>query len=173
MAKKSKGFQELLREKKNLQHRKENLQILVQRVQEDISDMDVEMQIEPTNLEKMSEILQAFVAPYISNSDTLSERKSFLNLAVIAWNSTLFPEDQQQTIIDKFLGSLSIKEEETKQEVRRIINTLTIRKQRYFANVKRFIAEFRLTETKDEFHLSVASITPRESLNEASHSEEK
>ena len=116
--------------------------------------------INPAGREKMSEVLDDFVQPYYNliGDDTLESRRKMLTLAVAAWNVTLLPEDQQEeqidSLIEKGMPGLS---RDDKKAARSLIQSMIDWKQSQFADNKRFIMSFELTETQEGYHLAVAS----------------
>ncbi|WP_026735873.1 hypothetical protein [Fischerella sp. PCC 9605] len=48
-------------------------------------------------------------------------------------------------------------DKQAQQEVKEIISELMARKNQYFAKIKRFIVQYNLKDTGEEYHLSVAS----------------
>jgi hypothetical protein len=54
--------------------------------------------IEPPGQVKMSEVLEAFVEPYIGFADTQEDHRKLLTLAITAWNAALLPEEEQKEL---------------------------------------------------------------------------
>ncbi|HLP91750.1 MAG TPA: hypothetical protein VK184_24580 [Nostocaceae cyanobacterium] len=157
MAKKSKGFRELLRERINLQEREENLQALQDQVYENSRKSKKKTVLVATqDGEKMSDILKRFVAPYIQDLDNFDEVEYYFNIAILAWNMTFTPEEKHQSLIQKFLRSTPPGDKDFQREVRQTIRELIERKKMYFSDVKRIITDFRLVETTNEYSLAVA-----------------
>lgn len=157
MAKKSKGFRELLRERINLQEREENLQALQDQVYEKSRKSKKKTVLVATqDGEKMSDILKRFVAPYIKDLDDFEEVQYYFNIAIVAWNMTFTPEEKHQSLIEQFLRKTGVEDKDFQQEVRQTIHELIERKKMYFADVKRIITDFRLVETINEYSLAVA-----------------
>jgi hypothetical protein len=159
MPRQSKEFKALVREKKQSQHRQKSLEELAQKLKKSgLEEMASEMLIEPPGAEKMSEVLRKFMAPYMSTVNHTHEYRSLLELAVVAWNASLFPKAKQQEVIDQLFGEEVFKgDTEIQKEVKGIIAELIDRKNKYFANIKRFVVEFNLKDTGEDYHLSVAS----------------
>ncbi|WP_232251398.1 hypothetical protein [Oscillatoria acuminata] len=107
---------------------------------------------------KMSEVLEAFVEPYVGFAENQNERETLLTIAVVAWNLSLIPEKERPSMMDKLIKA-ALKENHTldQQEARAIINELMARKQKFFAKNKRFIVDFQLEDIGKHYHLSVAS----------------
>lgn len=113
--------------------------------------------IEPSGQVKMSEVLADFVEPYLEFADTEEAYQKLLTLAVVAWNTSLFPEEEQQDMIDKTLEAMPETPEEVKTGLKEIVNMLMARKKIYFSEYKRMIIDFELTDTGRGYHLSVVS----------------
>ncbi len=118
---------------------------------------------EPPDGIKMSEVLEAFVEPYLDLANTLDELRLLFLTAVLAWNIALLPEDQQQAAIDNLVekGIRAEDEgaEEARADLRSVLNELVARKELLFAEYNRSIVDFRLVDTGDGYHLTVLSGT--------------
>lgn len=113
---------------------------------------------EPPGQEKMSEVLDDFVAPYSDLADTEDAYRKLLNLAVLAWNAALLPEDQRRAIIEETVDAgFPRASGPARAAAREFLETLIRRKLEHFAGNRRAILSFTLTETGDGYHLSVAS----------------
>ncbi len=122
---------------------------------------------EPPDGIKMSEVLEAYVEPYLDLANTFDELRMLFLVAVLAWNIALLPEDKQQAAIDdlveKGVHAEDVEVEEAKADMRNILNELIARKELLFAEYNRFIIDFRLMEIGDQYHLTVLS-SPTETL---------
>lgn len=113
---------------------------------------------EPAGREKMSEVLEDFVEPYMEFADTEDGFRKLLNLGMLAWNAALLPEDQGSAIIDETLGAaLPGASRVNRTSAREFIELLIQRKKKHFAANRRAIISFKVTDTGDGYHLSVAS----------------
>ena len=92
---------------------------------------------------KMSEVLEEFVEPYSDSVETEDVYRKLLTLAVFAWNLTLLPDQDKDFGLGELLESLS---EEEGDDVRRIIEGMMFRKQRFFPQHNRMIVGFELTD---------------------------
>ncbi len=110
--------------------------------------------VESTDGVKMSEVLEAFIAPFMEFADTEERFEKLVTIAVIAWNASLLPRSAQTKAIDDVLTSLP---PETQADARVIVRDLMRRKRKYFGKNRRAIIDFEITDTKKEFHLMVAS----------------
>ena len=105
----------------------------------------------------MSEVVTDFIEPYLEFTDTEEAYRKLLTLAIAAWNISLFPEEEQQGMIDKVLETMPATSEEVKAGLREIINMLMASKKAYFSKYRRMIVGFELTDMGKDYHLSVAS----------------
>jgi hypothetical protein len=156
MARKSKGFQELVKKGKSSQNNYKSMESLKQKMSEGVfGELGATMVIAPKGVPKMSEALHEFVNPYLKPEYNLKRRQALFSLAAIAWNASLMSE---QSMLDNFLTeSLLSQDSESQQDVRKLIDELIARKIKYFSHIKRLIVNFEVTESRDEYHLSVAS----------------
>ena len=106
----------------------------------------------------MSDVLEEFVEPYDDVANTGDAYRKLLNLGMLAWNAALVPEDQRRAIIDEAIeGGFSKASASDRALARELIETLVRRKEEHFATNRRAILSFELTDTRDGFHLTVAS----------------
>jgi hypothetical protein len=113
---------------------------------------------EPAGREKMSEVLEDFIDPLRGMASTEDEFRKLLMLGSLAWNAALLPEDKRRAMIEETLGAgFSRAGEAERDAVREIVELLVRRKLEHFAANQRAIISFELTDTGDDFHLSVAS----------------
>ena len=115
--------------------------------------------IEPLGYEKMSEVLEEFVEPYLKEAFGNIEhvRKLFL-LGMFAWNSALLPENEQQRAVDKFLAE-GLKGATAREliEVKRFINELIARKNADFPGNRRLIRDVQVEARPGDYYISVMS----------------
>lgn len=109
--------------------------------------------------EKMSDVLEAFTEPYEEPGMSLEDRRTMLQMAVLAWNFALIDDlEQRKTLKEKFLkNGISHAQSSIEQEMKELIEELIARKEKHFAENKRHILNFELEDLGDEFYLSVAS----------------
>jgi len=159
MAKKSKGFGELLKQQRADQAHQKGIEKLQQKVQKGALGGKVAgMVTNPKGEVKMSEVLEEFVEPYLDFAQNRSEREKLFSIAVIAWNLAIMPEQGRQPLIDQVIkAGLNGNDLLAQQDTQEIIDELIARKQNFFAKNKRYIVDFQLQDTGRQFHLSVAS----------------
>ncbi|AFY80327.1 hypothetical protein [Oscillatoria acuminata] len=159
MARKSKGFGELLKQQQADKSHQKGLEKLEQKVKKGpLGDKFAGMVKNPKGEVKMSEVLEAFVEPYLDFIHDHDEREKLFTLAVMAWNLALMPEKKRPSMIDELLKvGLKGNDPLAQQDTLEIIDELIARKEEFFAKHKRFIVDFQLQDRGNEFHLSVAS----------------
>ncbi len=159
MAKKSKGFSELLHQQRHTQLEQRGMNKLRQKVQNSpIGEKIGGIVANPEGMAKMSEVLEEFVEPYLDTAQNRSQRETLIGIAVIAWNLALLPINEREPIIAKVIAeAVDQKDTLAKQDTREVIDELIARKLEFFPENQRFIVEFQLQETRNHFHLSVAS----------------
>src|SRR5437870_10891073 len=109
----------------------------------------------PIDEEKMSEVLIEFVRPYLKSAKTFDAKRKLFTLAVLAWGASLLPKEKQDQMLNDVLRNLS---PEINEGLREIVEMMIKRKNLFFADNKRKIIDLTLSETKDGFNLSVASL---------------
>lgn len=116
---------------------------------------------EPPDGIKLSEVLAAFIEPYLDLANTLDELRLLFLTAVLAWNIALLPEDQQQAaiedLVEKGIRAEDEEAEGARADLRSVLNELVARKELLFAEYNHFIVNFRLVDTGDGYHLTVLS----------------
>lgn len=158
MARKSKGFGKISQPQRADKIHQKRLKKLQRKIQTGpLSDKFAGIAVNKGEV-KMSEMLEAFVQPYLDLAPSLSQRQNLLNLAVIAWNLGLMPENEWPSTLDYLLQDISKDDDPFfYQEIRSFMNDLITRKQELFAEHKRYIVNFELQDAGDYFQLSVAS----------------
>lgn len=112
----------------------------------------------PAGQEKMSLVLEAFVSPYREVADTEDAFRNLLNLGMLAWNAALLPEDKRSAMLDEMLeAGFSRASKAVRARARELVEDLIRRKQQHFADNRRPIVSFELTDTGQEYRLFVAS----------------
>ncbi|NJL82789.1 MAG: hypothetical protein HC890_07255 [Chloroflexaceae bacterium] len=162
MSRKSKEFSKLLQDKKTKQVIKNNIyQKMEQRVNQGPLGKEKEVTLvrDLPGEEKMSEVLHAFCAPYITDSTTPTEDRFMVSIAVMAWNLALIDEEAQRqamtnSLIEKVETSV---QPEAILILRELVEELIARKKQHFNHINRFIVEYEMQQTKTGFDLFVAS----------------
>ncbi len=103
---------------------------------------------------KMSEVLTEFIKPYMKRVNTVDEHRKLLVIAVLAWNAAILPEEKRQEMVNTLLANLQMPDD---KDFRSIIEMMIERKMKHFAEIRRLIVNFELTDLGSSTHLSVAS----------------
>ncbi|MEB3310576.1 MAG: hypothetical protein VKJ02_10110 [Snowella sp.] len=158
LAKKTKNKLQRKREKEAFKRFKEKL--------ESNPDNQNKLFIEnPKHLRKMSEVLIDFIQPFLDDVETSQQRTMLVEIAIMAWNVALLPEETREEFLQQMLSSknnqgislFTEENSETKEEFQRLMKRLIKRKLKYFAEENRFVTDFQVTEDTGHFHISVAS----------------
>jgi hypothetical protein len=108
--------------------------------------------------EKMSEVIQKFIRPYLKHVDTAASRESLIGIAVIAWNVALASGPERKHLLAKITQTLNIEDEQMREDYYAIIGEMIRRKERYFAHNRRYIISYQVTDMPTQFHLAIASL---------------
>ncbi|MEQ9236132.1 hypothetical protein [Coleofasciculus sp. E2-BRE-01] len=159
MAKKAKGFKELLKQSKNKTLKYKNLERLHKNLKENPLAQNCEkILIEPKGEIKMSVVLWQFIEPYRAMASDLESHHTLFKLAIAAWNLTFLNDFDMDQIVES-MNDRSIFEDvpDEKQTLKELLEELMARKKKYFAEYKLLIVDFSLKKGGGELHLSVAS----------------
>ena len=166
MAKKSKGFRSLLKQQKAINRGEKALNKFEKTFQQkEIANSFTDIVKNPKGEVKMSDVLDEFVEPYLPESDELERHEMVYDMAIIAWNLAIIPEDQRQTAISELFDEfLKDKPATARQEFNNLIDEMVARIFELFPDNRRYILAFQLEDGGDQFHLSVAStLSPAQS----------
>ena len=158
MARKSKGFNELLNQQRQGVRPQESDNRLAQRVKQNLKGKVIDVIANPKGEVKMSEVLEAFVEPYLDVASNLEQRQKMFALAVVAWNIALLPEEEQQKEMEMMINQIfGGHDRQMQRDIRDILKELVERKQKFFADNQRYILDFELTGRRNDLRLSVVS----------------
>ena len=116
--------------------------------------MDQKMMVVPGDGVKMSEVLEQFIDPYLDLTETQEDVRKLVMVAVMAWNASLLPREQQADTVNDLLRTMPF---EVQSGMRRLVRQMMGRKRREFAEYRRAIMDFEISMTRHGLHLSVAS----------------
>ncbi len=108
----------------------------------------------PPGYDKMSAVLLDFIRPYYEFAPTTEAMHKLITTALVAWNTALLPKNEQETSLKEIGQTLP---EEVQEDFYAIVREMIERKNRYFAQYQRQILDYQLTETEDQYHVSVIS----------------
>jgi len=112
----------------------------------------------------MSEVLLDFIEPYQYMTDSEESLRMLVTTALIAWNTALLPEEEQEESLQKIAETLP---DEAVEDFYVTINELIERKNNYFAQYTRHILHYELTDLGDDYHISVISTADMEPEEES------
>jgi hypothetical protein len=95
----------------------------------------------PPGVERMSEVLDQFVAPYVGPGTSEERFRNLLDFAVLAWNAALMPPEQRERAIDEAAETFP---PDMRADFRYWINSFVERKLACFADNQRMILGFKL-----------------------------
>jgi hypothetical protein len=118
---------------------------------------DAELRIEPRGAQRMSEVLEAFVDPYLGLASTDNGQRVLLEIASLAWNAAILPEDERQAMLNEVVEKgLPGFQGQAHEELLDLIANMIARKLALFDENKRFILSVELTSAEGGY-LSVIS----------------
>lgn len=160
MARKSKGFSELLHQQQDdEQTTVQSFKRLQKKVQKTTGkDLIQDIATSPKGVAKMSDVLEEFIDPYKETTSSFEDVESLLSIAVLAWNIALLPDEDRQEAIEIILSeAASGMNQKSRAELQTLIHQMIERKDCYFSSFQRYIANFDLQPQGDSYFLSVAS----------------
>lgn len=125
---------------------------------------DVPLVYSPAGVEKMSEVIQRFIAPYMPFVHNLGDMERLVTTALVAWNAALLPSAERAAMLARSSESVrKLAGREAEEDFRIIVDEMMQRKQRYFPEIKRFVIDFTVTDEGNQFRLTVvSSLTPKD-----------
>ena len=149
--------------RKRRQRKKETaLDGLMRQMRESGLFKEGEIAFQPGEGPKLSAVLLDFIEPFRKFAPTDEAYRKLIALAVVAWNVAILSNTDQKELIDAIINSIvTTAGEEWRNDAEKTLAMLIEHKDRYFADDRRFIVDYRLTETEDEYHLSVVSFVKK------------
>lgn len=111
----------------------------------------------PRGTEKMSEVLDEFVDPYMDPNGSLEEMRKLYTMGVAAWNAALFSGAKREELLEDLARTLP---PEARRDFRMVIEPMIQRKLRYFAANQRCIFDFNLEDRPSGPYLQVMATLP-------------
>jgi hypothetical protein len=115
-----------------------------------------EILVDPPGQVKMSGVLLDFAAPLLERFEPEVPTKNIIGVAVVAWNLSLIPEEDRKRSLDEMAGEMSLDAEGIKG-MNDVMTWLIDRKKKHFAEHKRYIVDYRLSDLGDQRGLQVVS----------------
>ncbi len=167
MAKKSKGFGELLKQQRKIEGGQRSLKKFHREFRKGpLGELTAEVVIEPPDVAKMSDVLDDFIAPYKADKMTLSQHQNLLGLGMLSWNLAILEQQDsapktdntRQKVLDQLLNEqLKTNDPQFRADTESLIEAMIDRKKVFFADNQRRILSYQLEDLGTDFHLSVAS----------------
>ena len=148
-----------IRPKENPPSREELLERLARTAQERFPNQELRP-FQPGQ-EKMSDVLEEFLDPYIDDAENDDAYRKLIQFGVIAWNAALLEGDAQREAVEKMI---EIAPASLRRDLRNILLEMIERKQRHFSDNLRTILDYQLTDMGGQWHLSIVSTPPPEEL---------
>ena len=111
---------------------------------------------QPEGYEKMSEVVQDFIEPYMEYATTREAMGKLIALAILAWNASMLSDDKAKAMVKGVVDSQPLSKSDREMMIR-VVEELIERKKEHFAHYTRDILDYELTEAEDGFRLSVVS----------------
>lgn len=108
---------------------------------------------------KISEVFLEFTAPFNSAATTRNSFEKLIVTGIIAWNAALVTGAERQKLIDSTVQVIVDQAGETWRHDAEVTIALLIRhKEHAFAADRRYIVDYRLTDTGQAWHLAMAAL---------------
>jgi hypothetical protein len=162
MAKKSRGFNEMLAEKRWEASVGKSLENLQARMLAE-SDGKLKMVTTSDNMVKISTALKDLIEPYEVHGFFCEAMNQLLQIGVLAWNLSITPAKGKKAMRKKVMAFMvDIVTAKGVDKAADFLDTLLQRKEELFPDDKRFIMDFQLEYTaKGFYHIAAAwSMTP-------------
>jgi hypothetical protein len=154
---KSEGRAMSSRAKKKWKYRQHGLNYELKRtlISTGVVDGDADITWDMAGKEKMSKVLLDFVAPYTESADSHEEFQRAVFLGLIGWNIALLPANVRKECIDQLIAKAV--PANAAADFRDMIDHMVDRKDKYFAENRRYLLAHHWTVTEKGLHLPVVS----------------
>jgi hypothetical protein len=154
MAKKSKGFRELLSQQSSQSIERQSIAALEKKLARDGISTTF---IPSPKGEKMSDALKELVEPYFDFTADRQSLETLLSMGAMAWNIATAPKEDRQKLFDTTLVAMNNYGANI-VEGKALLETLVDRKDKLFPENGRKIMNFDLKyKGRGDYHISVAS----------------
>ena len=104
----------------------------------------------------MSEVLLEFAAPMFETFDADIPARRIMGVATTAWNLALLPARKRDEFLAEMARELSLETQDIK-EMKKVMRWLVARKNKHFAEHRRFVVDFEVSERGNRRRLYVVS----------------
>lgn len=162
MARKSKGFSEILLQEQWSNASDRSFDRLKQKVNRSYGK-DVKLIVNQGEIVKMSEVLEDFVEPYIDDRLDKHGLEMLFSMGIMAWNIALMPAEKRVEMVNEAFSAIMPASDAADVEFGKdLIEQMVDRKDKFFADNQRMIMNFELQYvSRGEYHISVASTMPK------------
>jgi len=115
---------------------------------------------QPPPFRKMSEVLIEFAQPILDAVDDDRYFKMVVQFAAICWDIAMYPESEQEALLNKFLCDAAVSDESVHLGLGRYARVLIARKEALFHNEKRSILDVKFVEEGEDTNVLVTSALP-------------
>ena len=106
----------------------------------------------------MSEVILEFIKPYLDSAKSLGAYESLIGVGILAWNAALLPATARRKLLsDAMAEAFSPQEWDVRHDLLDLLDLLIQRKERFFAENRRFIMRYHLSRVSEGYQLSVVS----------------
>lgn len=130
-------------------------QVLLKRARTSERLKDAKVIVNPAGTEKMSEVILRFAEPLQDEYGVVPPNA--IRFAIVVWNASLLPKEEQQKAIKNLTKILPVTEREDRLAMLSAVSMLLESKAKYFADIQRAIVDYHITETAHRIHLDVVS----------------
>jgi len=112
----------------------------------------------PPGESKISSVFLEFIDLFKQYATTTEAMEKLVVLGICAWNAGLLPEDQRKKLMEEVVQSvLAQAGEEWRKDLNSILTSLLSRKERSYADDRRYIVSYHLEDSGASYHLSMVS----------------
>ncbi|MCI5122275.1 MAG: hypothetical protein D3908_14025 [Candidatus Electrothrix sp. AUS4] len=114
--------------------------------------------VNPKGTVRMSDVIENFAEPLLTDCRSDDDIKKVIQFAVVVWNLTMFPEDEQDKRIQEFAETLCPPGNTDQiNETKIFINSLIKRKKELFPHIQRIVVDYQLSGSGSNFRLGIVS----------------
>ena len=128
----------------------------------------------PDGESKISAVFWQFLEPFKKYATTDPAMENLIVLGICAWNACVVSPTERDKLIEAVKRAvLGQAGEEWRADLEQTLNSLIKRKERHFANDRRYIVSYHLDSTRDTYHLSMVSTLLGETVGQDVKEESK
>ncbi len=127
-------------------------------VRQDFPDKKISFKRQYSN--KLSDAIFGFARPILELCHSFEQEKNAIGLMIILWNAANIPELSTEELYGMLSNLIGKSDPDLLQEMKEIAQEYILRKNQFFADDKRLVESYNLTNTKEGLHLEVAYRDP-------------